>query len=65
MLTVAAASTIPDTQTQTKGPKGCKKKEKEKKVSYIIKAIGKKNTLYWRSTIPDALQVKRFIFYHV
>ena len=46
MLTIAAASTIPDAQTQTNGPKGCKKKKKKKKVSYIFKAIGKKKKKY-------------------
>ena len=41
-LRSATASMIPDAQTQTKGPKGCKKRKKEKKISYVIKAIGKK-----------------------
>ena len=53
MLTIAAASTIPDAQTKRKDLKDAKKK----KVSYIIKAIGKKEKkipYIGGSTILDA-----------
>ena len=53
MLTIAAASTILDAQTKRKDLKDAKKK----KVSYIIKAIGKKEKkipYIGGSTILDA-----------